>query len=71
MVLFPKGEKEWNKSVNCQLIERGLAQIQKFDEENDEYPEEINDWFNIEEDVKDKSLGIWQYGGAVDDDEDN
>ena len=25
IVLFPKGEKDWNKSLNCQLIERSLA----------------------------------------------
>ena len=42
-----------------------------FDDENDEYPEEINNWFTIEEDVKDQQIGIWLYGGAVDEDDDN
>lgn len=25
IVLFPKGEKDWNKSINCQLIQKSLA----------------------------------------------
>jgi hypothetical protein len=38
--------------------------MQKFDEENDEIPEEINDWFSFEEEAKENNLKIWQYGGA-------
>jgi hypothetical protein len=38
--------------------------MQKFDEEADELPVEVNDWFDIEEEVKEKQLNIWQYGGA-------
>jgi hypothetical protein len=54
VVLFPKGEKDWNKSINCKLIEKSLAQLQRFDEEKDDYPEEINDWFDIEEEEREK-----------------
>jgi hypothetical protein len=54
VVLFPKGEKDWNKSINCKLIEKSLAQLQKFDDEKDDYPEEINDWFDIEEEEREK-----------------
>lgn len=69
IVLFPKGEKDWNKSINCRLIEKSLAQMQKFDEDNDDYPEEINDWFDIEEEQRDLQNKIWQYGGAQDDED--
>lgn len=51
IVLFPKGERDWNKSINCILIEKSLASLQRFTED-DEYHEEINDWFDIEEEVK-------------------
>ena len=54
MVLFPKGQQDWNKSVNYQLIQKGLARLHKFDDENDECPQEINDWFAAEEDVKEE-----------------
>jgi hypothetical protein len=68
VVLFPKGERDWNKSVNCLLLEKGLASLQKFDEEaQDSLPEEINDWFDIEEDLREAQIKIWQYGGAGDD----
>ena len=69
VVLFPKGEKDWNKSVNCLLIQKALAQIQKLEEDDEDYPEEINNWFDIEEDVKDQQIGVWQYGGALDEDD--
>lgn len=68
IVLFPKGEKDWNKSINCQLLERSLAQMERF-EEDDEAPEEINDWFDIEEEQRELQNKIWQYGGADDDDQ--
>jgi hypothetical protein len=64
IVLFPKGEKDWNKSINCKLIEKSLAQLQKFEEDNDDYPEDINDWFDIEEEQRELQNKIWQYGGA-------
>lgn len=69
IVLFPKGEKDWNKSINCRLIEKSLAQLQKFDEDKDEYPEEINDWFDIEEEQRELQGKIWQYGGAQEDED--
>jgi hypothetical protein len=52
IVLFSKGEKDWNKSVNCLLIEKGLASLQRFEEDAEDVPEEINDWFDIEEEVR-------------------
>jgi hypothetical protein len=54
IVLFPKGERDWNKSINCLLIQKGLASMKKFDEDNEDLPEEINDWFDIEEDIKEQ-----------------
>lgn len=66
VVLFPKGEKDWNKSVNCMLIQKGLASLQKFEEDAEDLPEEINDWFDIEEEVKESQIKIWQYGGTGD-----
>ena len=44
--------------------------MQKFDEYNEEYPEEINDWFSYEEDAKEAQIKIWQYGGADGDESD-
>jgi len=50
------------------LIKKGLASIQIG--ENEDYPEEINEWFKVEEDVREQQIGIWQYGGAFDDEND-
>ena len=63
-MLFPKGEKNWTKSINCMLIEKGLASIKKFTDEDEDLPEEINEWFDIEEEVKESQIKRWQYGGA-------
>ena len=69
IVLWEKGEKDWNKSVNCQLLENGLAMMEK-GEEGQDWPEEVNDWFTFEEEAKEQQLKIWQYGeGGFDDDE--
>ena len=40
--------------------------MQNLDEEED-LPEEINEWYNLEEDAREKQLNIWQYGGATGD----
>lgn len=69
MVLFDKGEKDWNNSVNCQLLEQGLARMQQFEEE-DELPEEVNEWYDFEEEAKEKQIKIWQYGTTADEDDD-
>jgi len=64
LVLFSaKGEKDWNKSVNARLIESGLAATRTSEEE--EVPEEVNKWFEIEEEAREAQLGIWQYGGDI------
>jgi len=51
------------------LVEKGLASLKKFSDD-DELPEEINDWFDIEEEVKESQIKIWQYGGAYEDEDD-
>lgn len=38
VVLFAKGEKNWSKSLNCQLLEKGLAMMKKYDEDDDTLP---------------------------------
>ena len=50
--------------MNCILIEKGLASLRKFNDEDEDLPEEINEWFDIEEEVKESQIKIWQYGGA-------
>ena len=34
------------------LIEKGLASLKKFTDEDEDLPEEINEWFDIEEEVR-------------------
>ena len=35
--------------------------------EEDDAADEINDWYNYEEEAKENQLKIWEYGGAGDD----
>ena len=43
MVLFEKGEKDWNNSINAMLIAEGFAGM---DSENySDIPDEVNDWY--------------------------
>jgi hypothetical protein len=37
--------------------------------EEDETSAEVNKWFDIEEELKENQVKIWQYGGAGDSDE--
>ena len=64
IVLFEKGEKDWNNSVNAILVAEGLASMQHLDEDDPNIPEEINDWYDYEEEAREKQLKIWEYGGA-------
>lgn len=70
VVLLPKGEQNWNKSLNCRLIEKGLAMMKKYDEDDETLPEEINEWYDFEEEAKEQQIKIWQYGNNADDDSD-
>jgi endonuclease YncB( thermonuclease family) len=69
VVLFPtKGEKEWNKSINARLLESGLAATRTSDQE--EIPDEVNKWYDIEEQARENQIGIWEYGGDIGDESD-
>ena len=63
VVLFPtKSERDWNRSLNSRLIQKGLAGLRVSSDEG--YPDEINAWFKFEEDARENQIGIWQFGGA-------
>lgn len=67
VVLFKdKGEKDWNKSVNCQLLERGLAAMAVGE---DDCPEEAVEWFDYEAEAREEQLGLWEFGGVNDEDD--
>jgi endonuclease YncB( thermonuclease family) len=69
VVLFPtKGEKDWNKSINARLLESGLAATRTSDQE--EIPDEVNKWYEIEEQARENQIGIWEYGGDIGDESD-
>jgi endonuclease YncB( thermonuclease family) len=69
MVIFDKGEADWNNSVNAVLVAEGLARMQPYlEEEEEELPEEINEWYNYEEEARENQTKIWLYGGAGDSD---
>jgi endonuclease YncB( thermonuclease family) len=69
VVLFPtKGEKDWNKSINARLLESGLAATRTSDQE--EIPDEVNKWYDIEEQARENQIGIWEYGGDIGDESD-
>jgi endonuclease YncB( thermonuclease family) len=63
VVLFPsKTETDWSKSVNAQLVQKGLAAIA----EDEDYPEQVDSWFKFQETARDDQVGFWQYGGIDD-----
>ena len=49
-------------------MQKGLGGIQVGEDED--YPEEVNEWFAIEEEAREQQLGFWQFGGvdALDED---
>ena len=66
--MFEKGDKDWSNSLNAQLLYEGLASLRDLEQEGGDIPDEVNDWYKIEEDAKEQQLKIWEYGGAVDSD---
>lgn len=68
MLFTAKGEKDWSKSVNAKLLSQGLAAMRQ--SEDEEYPEETNKWFDIEEEAREQQVGIWQFGGELGDESD-
>jgi len=62
LVLFEKGEKDWNHSINATLVYEGLASM---DASAEEVPREVEEWFNFEAEAKEEQVKIWQYGGAI------
>lgn len=67
VVVFAKGETNWNNSVNGQLVFEGLARMYTNANNEDELPEEINEWYDYEEEAKENQLKMWQYGGQAGD----
>jgi hypothetical protein len=44
--------------------------MQPYLEEVEGLPEEINEWYNYEEEAKENQTNLWQYGGAGDSEDD-
>ena len=51
MVIFAKGETNWNMSVNAQLIFEGLAKMRTTNNDDD-LPDEVNEWYDYEEEAR-------------------
>lgn len=41
--------------------------MRKYDEDDDTLPEEINEWYDFEEEAREQQIKIWQYGTTADD----
>ena len=52
LVMFEKGDKDWSNSLNAQLLYEGLASLRDLEQEGGDIPDEVNDWYKIEEDAK-------------------
>ena len=57
-MLFEKGEKDWNMSINALLVLTGLAKMLRVDDDED-MPKETKDWFRFEEEAKEAELKMW------------
>jgi endonuclease YncB( thermonuclease family) len=64
-----KGEKDWPKSVNFRLVQKGLAGLSLHEDE--EPPENYAAWQAAEEEAREGQIGVWQFGGADAFDEEN
>lgn len=65
-MLFPtKTERDWNRSLNCRLVQKGLAGLRT----DEELPEEASSWYKFEDDARENQIGIWQFGGELDEEE--
>ncbi len=67
LIIFEKGETNWDKTVNAALLEEGLASIYVRENQEDDLPKEIDSWYNLEENAKEEQMCIWEYGGNASD----
>jgi endonuclease YncB( thermonuclease family) len=68
VVLLPKGEKDFSKSVNAHLIKEGYGAINR-DEDVDDWPGYLQEWIKMEEQAKEEKLRIWKHGGISTEDD--
>jgi len=61
VVLVEPKEEDLCSSLNAYMCAEGLAKLGK----EEDLPEDILDWQAFEEEAKDNSLGIWEYGNAA------
>ena len=52
VVLFEKGEKNWSNSYNALMLADGLASLDLEKYSEDQVPDEVNEWYSIEEEAK-------------------
>lgn len=59
LILMEEGEKDWSSSLNAFILSEGLACINKREIEGEE---DVQSFFEFEEEAKDKSIGLWKHG---------
>lgn len=61
VVLVEPKEEDLANSLNAYMCAEGLAKLRS----DDDLPEDIQEWQTFEDEAKENSLGIWEYGNAA------
>ena len=74
VILLEQGEEDWSSSLNAYMLAEGLAALEKYVQQsaNSDLPEQVLAWLEFQDEARQGSAGLWQYGnahGALDDDE--
>jgi len=67
LTLMEEEETDCNNSLNAYMVAEGYATI----DENEEIPAEMQGWAEFQGEAKDKEAGLWKFGHAVVDQDDD
>lgn len=63
VILVEEGEPDWSTSLNAFMLAEGLAIINAEEIEEENTPEEVLQWYDYNDEAREKMIGLWQNEG--------
>ena len=63
VILVEEGEPDWSTSLNAFMLAEGLAIINAEEIEQENTPEEVLQWYDYNDEAREKMIGLWQNEG--------
>jgi len=70
LTLLEEGEEDLSNSLNAYMIAEGYATLDK-ESSTEELPAEVMAWSEFQDEAMEKQAGLWKFGNAVVDQDDD